>query len=219
MYQDQKNQCSPVFIAVEGPIGVGKSSLARYISEHYQFHLLNEIVEDNPFLSLFYENMEEWSLQTEMFFLFHRIKQLEDLNQTILSQGKRAVADYHIFKNRIFAQSTLQAKQYEKYDQVYQILTSDLPQPNLIIYLHASVDTLLRRISQRGRSFEQDIDPQYLIALCSRYELFMEQFQREHPETTVLHFNGDALDFVSRKEDLCLIIEQLDKALNLELKR
>src|SRR4051794_19058181 len=128
------------FITVEGPIGVGKTSLARAISKHFHFALLKEIVDENPFLGKFYENIEEWSFQTEMFFLCNRYKQLGDINTHYLSKNSAVVADYHIFKNLIFAQRTLDPKEYEKYFQIYQVLTKDIPKPNVIIYLHASLD-------------------------------------------------------------------------------
>ncbi len=102
------------FIAVEGPIGVGKTSLANAIADHYQYHLLKEIVDENPFLSKFYENSKEWSFQTEMFFLCNRYKQLEDIQQHYLAAHTPVVADYHIYKNMIFASRTLTASQYEQ---------------------------------------------------------------------------------------------------------
>src|SRR5690606_33095146 len=140
------------FITVEGPIGVGKTSLAKAISEHFEFALLKEIVDENPFLGKFYTNIEEWSFQTEMFFLCNRYKQLEDINQLYLQKDKPVVADYHIFKNLIFAERTLKDQQFQKYLQIYEILTSDMPVPNVVIYLHASLDTLLDRKSTRLNS-------------------------------------------------------------------
>lgn len=106
---------STPFITVEGPIGVGKTSLAKALSNHFQFSLLKEIVDENPFLGKFYNNIEEWSFQTEMFFLCNRYKQLEDIQAKYLAQEKSVVADYHIFKNLIFAQRTLKDQQYDKY--------------------------------------------------------------------------------------------------------
>jgi deoxyguanosine kinase len=158
------------FITVEGPIGVGKTSLARAIAEHYQFHLLKEIVDENPFLGKFYENIEEWSFQTEMFFLCNRYKQLEDIAQLFLKKSQPVVADYHIYKNLIFAKRTLKKEQYDKYLDIYSILTSDMPKPNLIIYLNASLDTLLNRIDMRGREIEKNIDPGYLKHPCSKIQ-------------------------------------------------
>lgn len=192
---------STPFIAVEGPIGVGKTSLAKAISEHYKYKLLKEIVEENPFLGKFYDNIEEWSFQTEMFFLCNRYKQLEDIQTQYLNEGTPVVADYHIFKNRIFAGRTLSGSHYHKYMQIFDILTKDMPVPNMIIYLNASLDTLLERIELRGRNIEKQIDPAYLMQLAHDYEMFMAAFQNEHPEIPVLTFNGDELDFVANSHD------------------
>lgn len=121
------------FIAVEGPIGVGKTSLAKAIAEQFGYHLLKEIVDENPFLGKFYENIEEWSFQTEMFFLCNRYKQLEDINRDFIQKQKPVVADYHIIKNLIFAERTLKDHEYKKYLKIYDILTEDMPQPNMRI--------------------------------------------------------------------------------------
>ncbi|MFY4777412.1 deoxynucleoside kinase [Metabacillus sp. RGM 3146] len=201
------------FITVEGPIGVGKTSLAKAISEHYQYQLLKEIVDENPFLGKFYEDIEEWSFQTEMFFLCNRYKQLEDINNHYLSQKRPVVADYHIFKNLIFAKRTLKDTQYEKYIQIYNILTSDMPRPNFIIYLHASLETLLSRIAMRGRDIEKNIEPSYLKQLSEDYDIAMEQLEKTHPETQILRLDGDKLDFVRRPEDLNDILSMLESHL------
>ncbi|KIQ93413.1 Deoxyguanosine kinase [Anoxybacillus thermarum] len=207
------------FITVEGPIGVGKTSLAKVISNYFQYELLKEIVDENPFLGKFYENIEEWSFQTEMFFLCNRYKQLEDVEKKFLSNGKPVVADYHIFKNLIFARQTLKGKQYEKYVQIYDILTNDMPKPNVVIYLHASLHTLLRRIAMRGREFEKNIDPNYLQQLSHAYEQAMEQFEQAHPHIPVLRFNGDELDFVHRDQDRFFILNELQSVLKRSLEQ
>jgi deoxyguanosine kinase len=204
---------SAPFITVEGPIGIGKTSLARAISERFQFELLKEIVDENPFLGKFYEDIEEWSFQTEMFFLCNRYKQLGDINEHYISKNQPVVADYHILKNLIFAQRTLNDQEYKKYLEIYQILTKDMPKPNVIIYLNASLDTLLKRIKLRGREIERNISPLYLEQLSLDYEQAMLQFEQQHPEIPVLRFNGDDLDFVKNDEDLELIISQLSGSL------
>jgi deoxyguanosine kinase len=201
------------FITVEGPIGVGKTSLAKAISEQFQFALLKEIVDENPFLGKFYDNIEEWSFQTEMFFLCNRFKQLGDINTHYLSQNQSVVADYHIFKNLIFAQRTLNPEEYQKYYKIYQILTEDMPKPNVIIYLNASLDTLLKRIKLRGREVEKNISPLYLEQLSIDYENAIAIFEKEHPEIPVLRFSGDELDFVQNENDLNHIIEKLTLSL------
>lgn len=139
------------FITVEGPIGVGKTSLAKLLSEYFQYELLKEIVEENPFLGKFYENIDEWSFQTEMFFLCNRFKQLNDTRDHYLSKNIPVVADYHILKNLIFAKRSLQDNDLQKYVRIYEVLTEDLPMPNIIIYLHASLDTIMARIKKRDR--------------------------------------------------------------------
>lgn len=201
------------FITVEGPIGVGKTTLSKAISEHFQFHLLREIVDENPFLGKFYENIEEWSFQTEMFFLCNRYKQLEDIETKYLSNQMPVVADYHIFKNLIFAQRTLKKKQYEKYLNIFKILTQDMPVPNMVIYLHANLDTLLQRIQKRGREIEKNISPLYLEQLSLDYHQFMHEFKVQHPEIPVLQFSGDELDFVKNEHDLKVILKEIEDQL------
>ncbi|EIJ80130.1 deoxynucleoside kinase family protein [Bacillus methanolicus PB1] len=201
------------FITVEGPIGVGKTSLAKAISEHFQFALLKEIVDENPFLGKFYENIEEWSFQTEMFFLCNRYKQLNDINAHYLKKKKPVVADYHIFKNLIFAQRTLSNQEYQKYLKIYQILTEGMPKPNVIIYLRASLETLLKRIKIRGREIEKNISPLYLEQLSIDYENAINSFEKQNPGIPVLQFNGDELDFVNNPDDLNYIIEKLSATL------
>lgn len=202
------------FITVEGPIGVGKTSLAKAISDAFSYQLLKEIVDENPFLGKFYENIEEWSFQTEMFFLCNRYKQLEDIKSRYLNQNTPVVSDYHIFKNMIFAMRTLKTEQFDKYEQIYKILTNDMPKPNVVIYLHASLDTLLERIQMRGREIEKSISPLYLKQLILDYEQFMDEFQRQHPEVPVIRINGDDLDFVKYEDDLNLILSKLKSTLD-----
>ncbi|MEJ3741604.1 MULTISPECIES: deoxynucleoside kinase [Bacillus cereus group] len=206
------------FITVEGPIGVGKTSLAKEISTHMQLHLLKEIVDENPFLGKFYEDIDEWSFQTEMFFLCNRYKQLEDINIKYLNQRKPVVADYHIFKNVIFASRTLKDSQYDKYMQIYRILTQDMPVPNVIVYLTASLETLQKRIAMRGREFEKNMDPNYLLQLTKDYETAMDAFKKDHPDIPVLKFNGDDMDFVKNADDLNVILSALQNTLLKESK-
>ncbi|WP_188456188.1 deoxynucleoside kinase [Virgibacillus oceani] len=202
------------FIAIEGPIGIGKTSLAKKLSVHFDFHLLKEIVEENPFLGKFYDDIDEWSFQTEMFFLCNRFKQLEDIEKKYLNRQKAVVADYHISKNMIFAKRTLQEDKFDKYEQIYHILTKDMPVPNMMIYLHASLDTILKRIRMRGRDIEQNIKSSYLAQLAQDYEDYMNEFEVLHPNIPVIRINGDETDFVKQQNDLNRIINQVAYHLN-----
>ncbi|WP_047981918.1 deoxynucleoside kinase [Ornithinibacillus contaminans] len=202
------------FIAIEGPIGIGKTSLAKRLSDQFEFHLLKEIVEENPFLGKFYDDIDEWSFQTEMFFLCNRFKQLEDIETKYLNVNKAVVADYHISKNMIFAKRTLQADKFEKYEQIYHILTKDMPVPNMLIYLHASLDTILNRIQMRGREIEQNIKASYLAQLAEDYEAYMNEFEIMHPEIPVIRINGDEMDFVKNEADLEAIMKQVNLQLS-----
>lgn len=201
------------FITVEGPIGVGKTSLTKAIADQNQFQMLKEIVDENPFLNKFYEDIEEWSFQTEMFFLCNRYKQMSDIQKKFISKRESVVADYHIFKNLIFAKRTLAETEYAKYESIYNILTADMPKPNMVVYLHASLDTLMARIKMRGREFEQLITPEYMEQLAADYHEYMERFEREHPEIPVLRVNGDEMDFVQNGADLALILSRVDETL------
>lgn len=201
------------FITIEGPIGIGKTSLAKKLSSHYNFHLLKEIVEENPFLDKFYENMEAWSFQTEMFFLCNRFKQLEDIKQQYLSMGKPVMADYHIFKNMIFAQRTLSSDKMIKFEKIYEILTEDMPMPNMIIYLHASIDTIMNRIKRRGRTIEKNTQVSYLEQLSSDYEDYINYLERSHSDLSVIRIDGDIMDFVQYQSDLEEIIQMVDEQL------
>lgn len=207
------------FIAIEGPIGVGKTSLAEKISNELNLYLLKEIVEENPFLDKFYDNIDEWSFQTEMFFLCNRFKQLEDIEEDYLKNRHPVVADYHIFKNLIFARRTLDKAKLDKYEQIFDILTKDLVMPNFVIYLHASLDTLLKRIEKRGREIEHNLQASYLSQLIEDYEAYMHHFEKKHPHIPVLRINGDKTDFITHQEDLHTIYEQVKEKLKSPMKQ
>jgi deoxyguanosine kinase len=200
----------PVFITVEGPIGIGKTSLAHAISRTYGLQLLEEIVYENPFLGKFYENMSEWSFQLEMFFLCNRHKQLQDIRKQYLAKGISVVSDYNIFKNTIFAKRTLDEENLPKYLQIYDILTHASPQANLVVYLTASIDTVMKRIALRGRDVERNMDVRYMENLIADYHEFMRQFQLRHPEVPVLMFDCDHLDYVHHPEDLRFVLDKIE---------
>lgn len=170
-------------------------------------------MDENPFLNKFYEDIEEWSFQTEMFFLCNRYKQLSDIQKKYISKQQPVVADYHIFKNLIFAKRTLQPEEYVKYETIYKTLTHDMPKPNMVIYLHASLDTLMKRIALRGREFEKMISAEYMEQLSADYHTFIQHFEETHPEIPVLRFNGDEIDFVQNESDLTWILDQVQETL------
>ncbi|MDV6379419.1 deoxynucleoside kinase [Sporosarcina sp. GW1-11] len=206
------------FIAVEGPIGVGKTTLTAAIAETFSYEQLQEISGENPFLDQFYQDKEKWSFQTEMFFLCNRYEQLKQINKEYISVGKAVVADYHIFKNILFAQRTLEATDFVKYKEIYRILTEDLPMPNIIISLSATLPTLQQRIAKRGRSYETDIDPDYLLQLSADYHSYIPEFEIVHPEIPVIHINGDEMDFVSNKADMDTVLKRVYEAVQKGLK-
>ncbi|WP_059103731.1 deoxynucleoside kinase [Shouchella shacheensis] len=197
------------FVSVEGAIGVGKTTLATALAHHYNATCLHEIVEENPFLEKFYDNMNEWSFQTEMFFLCNRFKQLEDMETVYLRKAQPVIADYHIIKNLIFAHRTLPRKKFQKYERIYSILTEDLPKPSILIYLRASLPTLLDRIKRRGRAFEQEIDPEYLEQLSHDYDEAMNFLQNEGT-TKVIIVETDHLNLAENSEDLQKVFDQMN---------
>lgn len=199
----------PILITIEGPIGIGKTSLSRELSRAFELQLLEEIVYENPFLGKFYENIAEWSFQLEMFFLCNRYKQLQDIHSQYLNLGTSVVSDYNIFKNTIFAKRTLTGENLPKYLKIYDILTEGLPQAHLVIYLTASIDTVMKRIGMRDREMERSMGVAYMENLIADYNEFMEAFERHHPDTPVLKFDCDNLDFVHRPDDLRYILDSI----------
>ncbi len=166
---------NPGYIVVEGPIGVGKTSLARRLADSFGSELLLEDAADNPFLERFYRNPRQAALPTQLFFLLQRARQMQDLRQGDMFQAVR-VADFLIEKDRLFAQLTLDEQEYLLYEQVYAHLTLDAPVPDLVIYLQAPVEVLLNRIAKRGIRYEQHIDAAYLERLSQGYTRFFHDY-------------------------------------------
>lgn len=208
-----------IFIAIEGPIGVGKTTLANILNNHFNCTLLREIVEENPFLSKFYTDIKEYALQTESFFLFNRIKQLEDAEKNLLSQGTSIVSDYHIIKNLIFAGITLDNMQFYKYKQMYNIFINDLPQPDIIIYLNSNTDVLMNRIAMRDRSFERQMDRNYIQELSTEYKYYFNPLSIKHnfvgKEPLILEIDNSNLDFLNNDNDRKFIIKKVEDAINI----
>ncbi|MBT2293724.1 deoxynucleoside kinase [Paenibacillus albidus] len=187
------------FIAVEGPIGAGKTTLSSLLAEELNLPIIKEIVEENPFIDKFYQNMDDWSFQLEMFFLCNRYKQLEDTVGQYIAKGKPVISDYHIYKNLIFSERTLKGINRDKYRKIYHILTDDLPRPDIIIYIKADLNTLLSRIAKRNRSFEEGIDKGYLQQLIEDYDVAMASLAVQEPSTVIVTIDGNTIDFVENR--------------------
>jgi deoxyguanosine kinase len=192
------------FIVVEGPIGVGKTSLARRLARSFGSELILEQAEENPFLERFYKNPRSAALQTQLFFLFQRTRQLEDIRQHDLFDTVR-VADYLLDKDRLFAQLTLDEEELSLYEQIYTRLAIDAPLPDLVIYLQAPIDVLLERIGRRGIRYEQQIDRVYLEKLQEAYARFFHQYT----EAPLLIVNAAEADFVGNDRDYEQLFDQL----------
>lgn len=192
------------FIVVEGPIGVGKTSLARRLARSFGSELILEQAEENPFLERFYKNPRSAALQTQLFFLFQRTRQLEDIRQHDLFDTVR-VADYLLDKDRLFAQLTLDEEELSLYGQIYARLAIDAPVPDLVIYLQAPIDVLLERIGRRGIRYEQQIDRTYLEKLQEAYARFFH----EYTAAPLLIVNAAQADFVGNDRDYEQLFEQL----------
>lgn len=185
------------YIVVEGPIGVGKSSLTNILAERVHARRVMEVVEENPFLSSFYGDKAKFAFQTQMFFLLSRFKQQQELFQQDLFSAV-TVSDYLFAKDRIFAHLTLDPNELALYERVFEALGPRVTKPDLVIYLQARMDVLMARIRKRGREFERKFDPAYLEDLCRRYN----EFFFHYTETPLLVVNTSDIDFVNNAEDL-----------------
>ncbi|MDB4159009.1 deoxynucleoside kinase [Gammaproteobacteria bacterium] len=166
-----KEEALPKYIAIEGPIGVGKTTLANKIAETFNYDAFLEQPSENPFLKNFYRNPSQSALATQLFFLFQRMQQIQDLKQRSLFETVR-VADFLIEKDRLFAEVTLSNEEMDLYDKVYDHLTLDAPTPDLVIYLQAPIDVLKDRITKRGNINEQYLTLDYLEKLNDAYSRF-----------------------------------------------
>jgi deoxyadenosine/deoxycytidine kinase len=185
------------YIVVEGPIGVGKSSLTNIVAERFQARRVMEVVEENPFLASFYGDRAKYAFQTQMFFLLSRFKQQQELFQQDLFAAV-TVSDYLFAKDRIFANLTLQSDELALYERVFEALQPRVTKPDLVIYLQARIDVLLARIKKRGREFERKFDPDYLENLCKAYNDFFFHYD----DTPLLVVNTSDIDFVNNPADL-----------------
>lgn len=184
------------FVVVEGPIGVGKTSLARRLAGSFGSELVLEQGEENPFLERFYRNPRAAAFQTQLYFLFQRARQMQELRQHDLFERVR-VADYLLEKDRLFARLTLDKEEFELYEQVFERLAIDAPVPDLVVYLQAPVDVLLERIARRGIHYEQGIERRYLERLAESYARFFLEFEA----APVLIVNAAEIDVIGSDSD------------------
>ena len=194
----------PGFIVVEGPIGVGKTTLARRLAHSFGSNMLLEAAEENPFLEKFYENPRSAALPTQLHFLLQRTRQLKMLKQDDMFNPVR-VADFLIQKDRLFAELTLDKDELDLYEQVYSNLTLDIQKPDLVVYLQAPVEVLLERISKRGIKHERWIEAAYLERLCDAYIHFFYQYN----DAPLLIVNAADIDFAHNNDDYGLLLEQI----------
>jgi len=191
-------------IVIEGPIGVGKTSLAHLLAHELKADLVLEKVEENPFLPHFYHDPGKWAFQTQLFFLLSRFRQLEELVQQSLF-SETTLTDYFFPKDRIFAYMNLREEELVLYEQVYQLLNPTVPKPDLVVFLQAHTDALLDRITGRGRPYEKEIRPEYLRNLNEAYNRFFFHYD----ESPLLVVQTSDIDFVHNQADLADLIDQI----------
>jgi deoxyguanosine kinase len=201
-----------MYIAIEGVIGVGKTTLARLLQPAFTSEILLEVFEENPFLSDFYADRDRYAFQTQIFFLLSRYHQQRRAVPEILAKGASLLSDYTFAKDSLFARINLKGDELEMYCRVHEALAEKISMPDLLVYLHASTDTLMQRIAMRDRSYERNMDRGYIETLNQTYEDF---FSRPYDNTPVLVIDTDPLDFVHRAEHLRIIENRIRQALNL----
>ena len=192
------------YIAIEGPIGVGKTSLANLMTKELGARLVLEEFEENPFLPDFYKDPERYAFQTQLFFLLQRYRQQQELRQVDMFQ-KLLVTDYMFVKDRLFASLNLGEKEMQLYDTVANLLERNIIKPDLVIYLQADTDTLMKNIAQRGREMETDITYEYIDALGQVYTEYFFRYQ----ETPLVIINTNNIDFVHNEDDLKEVINYI----------
>jgi deoxyadenosine/deoxycytidine kinase len=190
-------------IAVEGPIGVGKTSLVQLLADRFEGVMVLEDI-TNPFLPDFYDGRAGAAFQVQIYFLLSRFQQQREINQMNLFQ-RLVLADYTFPKDRIFAYLNLDDTDLRVYEKLYPVLEHEVPTPDLVIYMQASVPVLLERIAQRGRDFERTIDPDYLVRLSEAYSYYFFHYR----DTPLLVVNTDDIDFVNNPADFDAFVDQI----------
>ena len=193
------------YLVVEGPIGVGKTSLAEMLAERLQARKLMEGPEENPFLGQFYKDMRRYAFQTQLYFLLNRFRQQQELVQFDLFK-QSLVSDYLFAKDKIFAYLTLDDNELALYERLHPLLEMRVQKPDLVIYLQASTDVLMRRIQSRARDYEQNLDRTYLEDVNAAYNHFFFHYST----TPLLVVNTTDIDFVKHKEDFEDLVKQVE---------
>ena len=192
------------YIAIEGPIGVGKTSLANMMCKELGARLVLEAFEENPFLPDFYKDPERYAFQTQLFFLLQRYRQQQELRQVDMFQNL-LITDYMFVKDRLFASLNLSEKEMHLYDTVANLLERNIIKPDMVIYLQADTDTLMKNIAQRGREMETEITYEYIDALSQVYTEYFFRYQ----DTPLVIINTNNIDFVHNEDDLKEVINYI----------
>jgi len=201
-----------MYIAIEGVIGVGKTTLARLLQQSFEAEVLLEIFEENPFLSDFYADRARYAFQTQIFFLLSRYYQQNNNVPKILTDNKNLIADYTFAKDALFAGINLKGDELDMYHKVHEALGEKIPKPDLLVYLQASTDTLMNRIAFRDRSYERQMERAYIHELNLAYEEF---FSKPFDHTPILKINTNELDIIHNTEHLKLIENRIRETMNL----
>jgi len=192
------------YIVVEGPIGCGKTTLAKMLADQFPVDYLSEKAESNPFLPRFYQDARRYALPTQLFFLFQRANQIKDLNQRDMF-AKPIVADFFLEKDPIFARLNLDDEEYALYHQIYQHLHLNAPKPDLVIYLQTPLDALVERIEERNVGYEQDMPREYLERLSDAYSAYFHNYD----SSPVLIVNNEKLNILKNPSALKLLINRI----------
>ncbi len=201
-----------MYFAIEGVIGVGKTTLARQLQPAFQANILLEVFEENPFLSNFYADRERYAFQTQIFFLLSRYHQQHQGIPQATANGANLVSDYTFEKDTLFAQINLQGDELEMYYRVHEALAEKIKHPDLIVYLRADTQMLMQRIAQRDRPYERDMDPAYIEQVNAAYDAYF--LNTSHP-TPVLVIDTNHLDYVRYPEDLRWVENRIRQTLQL----
>ena len=194
------------FIVVEGPIGSGKTTLARMLAEKFSTQLLTEKVEENPFLARFYDDPKRYALQTQIFFLFQRARQIVDISQIDMF-SQPITADFFLEKDPLFARLNLNDEEYALYHQIFQQLQLESPKPDLVIYLQTPVSALTERIAERNIKYENNIQPEYLERLATAYSEYFHTYDA----APVLIVNNEKLNIIKDEAALNLLVDRIDQ--------